>query len=272
MANRAARALMEGLDGLDGYFSKYLPQLLLAVTVPLIIGVAILSSDLLSAVILAVGMVVDASVVVLENIVRLRDEGADPVDAARDGTDQVQLPVLAGAATTLVVLIPLLGLPGFVGKVFGPLASTLIIAFSASVLVALVLVPILSLQLEEGGRLELLAQRLAAPFQRMMDGLQGAYLALLELLERRLDNVVFRAGYAATIPAARQMVNHGHIEVNGQRVDVPSYQCRPGDVVALREKSKHRERVAAEIARAALQRCGALGDRPVRARLEALDA
>src|SRR5690606_15522363 len=62
----------------------------------------------LSAVILAVGMVVDASVVVLENIVRLRDEGMDPESAAREGTDEVQLPVLAGVATTLIVLIPLL--------------------------------------------------------------------------------------------------------------------------------------------------------------------
>ncbi|MCA9492064.1 MAG: efflux RND transporter permease subunit [Alphaproteobacteria bacterium] len=139
----------------------------------------------LSAVILAVGMVVDASVVVLENIMRLREAGADPDDAARDGADQVQLPVLAGAATTLVVLIPLLGLPGFVGKVFGPLASTLIIAFTSSVVVALVLVPILSLQVREGGRLEALAQGLARPFQRVMERLRSVYLALLDLGLRR---------------------------------------------------------------------------------------
>lgn len=139
----------------------------------------------LSAVILAVGMVVDASVVVLENIFRLREEGASPTDAARDGADQVQLPVLAGAATTLVVLVPLLGLPGFVGKTFGPLASTLVIAFSSSVLVALVLVPILSLQVRDGGRVEALAHRVAAPFQGLMARLQAAYLALLELGLRR---------------------------------------------------------------------------------------
>ncbi len=63
-------------------------------------------------------------------------------------------------------------------------------------------------------------------------------LRLLQLLEGRLDNVVFRAGFAATIPAARQVVNHGHILVNGRKVDIPSYQVKPNDVISLREKSK----------------------------------
>lgn len=63
-------------------------------------------------------------------------------------------------------------------------------------------------------------------------------LKLLQLLESRLDNVVFRAGYAATIPAARQLVNHGHITVNGRKVDIPSFQVSADDVVGLREKSK----------------------------------
>lgn len=61
---------------------------------------------------------------------------------------------------------------------------------------------------------------------------------LIELLERRLDNTVFRAGFAATIPAARQLVNHSHIRVNGRRVDIASYRVRPGDVITLRERSK----------------------------------
>ena len=59
---------------------------------------------------------------------------------------------------------------------------------------------------------------------------------LMVLLERRLDNIIFRAGFAATIWAARQMVGHGHINVNGQRVDLPSYQVRAGDVISLRPK------------------------------------
>ena len=62
---------------------------------------------------------------------------------------------------------------------------------------------------------------------------------LLELLERRLDNFVFRAGFAPTIPAARQLVCHGHFLVNGKRLDIPSYRVREGDVVSLRERSQN---------------------------------
>lgn len=71
---------------------------------------------------------------------------------------------------------------------------------------------------------------------------------LLVTLESRLDNVIFRLGFTRTIRAARQLVNHGHIEVNGQRVDIPSFNCSPGDVVQVRDSSKMRERVAAEVA------------------------
>lgn len=63
-------------------------------------------------------------------------------------------------------------------------------------------------------------------------------LRLCQLLESRLDNVVFRAGYAPTIPAARQIVNHGHVLVNGRKVDIASFQVRQGDVISLRERSK----------------------------------
>lgn len=61
---------------------------------------------------------------------------------------------------------------------------------------------------------------------------------LLQILESRLDNVVFRLGLANTRREARQIVNHGHILVNGSKVDIPSYLVKPGDVVAVREKSK----------------------------------
>jgi small subunit ribosomal protein S4 len=62
--------------------------------------------------------------------------------------------------------------------------------------------------------------------------------ALLQILETRLDNVVYRAGFARTRPQARQLVNHGHFQVNGKKVDIPSYQVRQGDVVAIKERSK----------------------------------
>ena len=61
---------------------------------------------------------------------------------------------------------------------------------------------------------------------------------LLQELERRLDNVAFRMGFANTRREARQLVSHGHFMVNGQRVDIPSYQVKPGDVVSVREKSR----------------------------------
>ncbi len=66
---------------------------------------------------------------------------------------------------------------------------------------------------------------------------------LLQLLESRLDNVVYRLGIAPTRAAARQLVSHGHITVNGQVVNVPSYQLKPGDIVGVREKSKSLETI-----------------------------
>src|SRR4030042_2681448 len=61
---------------------------------------------------------------------------------------------------------------------------------------------------------------------------------LLSLLEPRLDNVVYRLGFTPTLLAARQLVVHGHVLINGRKVDRPSYALRPGEMVSLREKSK----------------------------------
>ncbi|MGB9859980.1 MAG: 30S ribosomal protein S4 [Moorellaceae bacterium] len=61
---------------------------------------------------------------------------------------------------------------------------------------------------------------------------------LLRLLERRLDNVVYRLGFASSRAEARQLVRHGHFTVNGRKVDIPSYLVEPGDEIAVREKSK----------------------------------
>jgi len=61
---------------------------------------------------------------------------------------------------------------------------------------------------------------------------------MLRFLELRLDNVVYRAGWAATRPQARQFVNHGHVNVNGRRVDIPSYRLRKGDLVELRTSAR----------------------------------
>ena len=61
---------------------------------------------------------------------------------------------------------------------------------------------------------------------------------LLQLLERRLDNAVYRLGFATSRPQARQLVRHGHVLVNGKKVDIPSYSVKVGDVVAVRESSR----------------------------------
>jgi small subunit ribosomal protein S4 len=70
---------------------------------------------------------------------------------------------------------------------------------------------------------------------------------LLQLLEMRLDNTVFRLGMAPTIPAARQLVNHGHITVNGGVVDIASYACRPGELVSVRDREASRKLVNANL-------------------------
>lgn len=67
--------------------------------------------------------------------------------------------------------------------------------------------------------------------------------SLLQLLEMRLDNTIFRLGMAGTIPGARQLVNHGHILVNDRIVDIASYQCRPGDVIKVRNNERSRRLV-----------------------------
>ena len=69
-----------------------------------------------------------------------------------------------------------------------------------------------------------------------MKGVHGENL--LFLLESRLDNIVYRIGFATTRRAARQLVNHGHITVNGKKVDIPSYRCKPGDVIAIKENDR----------------------------------
>nr|ATL62612.1 ribosomal protein S4 [Mostuea sp. Bremer et al. 5077] len=61
---------------------------------------------------------------------------------------------------------------------------------------------------------------------------------LLQLLEMRLDNILFRLGMASTIPAARQLVNHRHILVNGRIVDIPSYRCKPRDIITAKDEQK----------------------------------
>ena len=72
---------------------------------------------------------------------------------------------------------------------------------------------------------------------RRMNGSTG--VLLLQMLEMRLDSIVFRLGLASTIPESRQLINHGHIRVNGQAVSIPSFQCKKGDSIEVEAKSKN---------------------------------
>jgi small subunit ribosomal protein S4 len=84
--------------------------------------------------------------------------------------------------------------------------------------------------------------------ERASKGARNTGEQIIELLEGRLDNVVFRAGFARTIPAARQLVRHGHLTINGRRSDIPSARVRRGDVVALRPRSRELDVVATALA------------------------
>lgn len=81
-------------------------------------------------------------------------------------------------------------------------------------------------------------KQLKKTFERAskLQGIHGENI--LKLLESRLDNIVYRMGIASTRRAARQFVNHGHVNVNGKKVDIPSYTVKPGDVISVRENSK----------------------------------
>ncbi len=167
------------------FLARVRASIVAIVSMPMSYGITFALMDLakvelnmvtLSAIILSVGMVVDASVVILENIVRFRDElHYSPIEAAIQGTNQISLAVIAGAATTIVVLIPLIFLPGFIGKTFGPLALTLLFAFSSSLVVALVLVPILSLFLRDNDPIDRVASLIAKPFGLLMDAIRTTY-------------------------------------------------------------------------------------------------
>lgn len=98
------------------------------------------------------------------------------------------------------------------------------------------------LRLEEKQKLRhnygLSERQLRKYFRRAASSKGDTGQRLLQLLESRLDNVVFRAGFAPTIPAARQLVTHGHMRINGKKCDIPSYIVRAGDLISIKEKSQ----------------------------------
>ncbi len=105
-----------------------------------------------------------------------------------------------------------------------------------------------SVQLTEKQKVRFMYQISEKQFSKLvkesgkMKGVHGENL--LFLLESRLDNIVYRAGFATTRRGARQLVNHGHIVVNGKKVDIPSYRVKIGDVISLKEDDKNLKVVA----------------------------
>lgn len=100
-----------------------------------------------------------------------------------------------------------------------------------------------SIQLTEKQKVRFMYQISEKQFKKLVDesgkmkGVHGENL--LFLLESRLDNIVYRTGFATTRRGARQLVNHGHVVVNGKKVDIPSYRVKIGDVVSLKEDDKN---------------------------------
>nr|YP_009138395.1 ribosomal protein S4 [Lathyrus davidii]AIK20613.1 ribosomal protein S4 [Lathyrus davidii] len=100
------------------------------------------------------------------------------------------------------------------------------------------------IRLEEKQKLRFhygLTERQLLKYVRIAGKVQGSTgQVLLQLLEMRLDNILFRLGMAATIPQARQLVNHRHVLVNGRIVDIPSYRCKPEDIITAKDEQKSR--------------------------------
>jgi small subunit ribosomal protein S4 len=113
-------------------------------------------------------------------------------------------------------------------------------------------------QLKEKQKLRLNYGLGEVQFRRLVTASRASKMAagdkLLELLERRLDNAVFRGGFAPTIPAARQLVTHGHFTVNGRCVDRASFSVNPGDVIRPRERSLQLETLHTSLGNMSLSR------------------
>lgn len=138
----------------------------------------------LSALILSIGFVVDTSIVIVENInSHHKENGGDWIKSTIDGTNEMALPSIAGAVTTLVVLIPLVYIKGFVGEMFRPLSLTLIYAISASIIIALVIIPLFTVISSKFrfNKIEKVLKFFSVPFNNMMNKLLEFYIKVLNI-------------------------------------------------------------------------------------------
>ena len=136
----------------------------------------------LSALILSIGFVVDGAIVVVENIMTHYNKSKNIIQAAIDGTNEIAMPSIAGATTTLIVLIPLLFIKGFVGEMFRPLAMTVIFAITSSIVIALIVIPLFTVMFHKFSfkKIEKAIGYISDPFNKMMDKILEIYIILLK--------------------------------------------------------------------------------------------
>ena len=162
----------------------------------------------LSGLTLAVGMVVDDAVVVLENIFRFREDGADRKTASIMGAREVAVPVVVSTLTTLVVFLPILFVPGIAGFLFRDLALTISFSLTVSSLVALTLIPMMTSRFfrEEKTNFEA-TNKLAVILSNLLEKLEDQYRFLLNRLIQRSGLVIFAALllFGATLPIFYQL-------------------------------------------------------------------
>nr|BDS91643.1 ribosomal protein S4 [Calypogeia arguta]BDS91645.1 ribosomal protein S4 [Calypogeia arguta] len=136
-------------------------------------------------------------------------------------------------------------LPGLTSKILKPKSSSMDRSASNKK------VSQYRIRLEEKQKLRFhygLTERQLLKYVRIARRVKGSTgQVLLQLLEMRLDNTIFRLGMSSTIPGARQLVNHRHISINNDIVDIPSYNCEPGDIITVRKKQKSQSMITKNI-------------------------
>lgn len=164
----------------------------------------------LSALILSIGFVVDASIVIVENIVTHRNQNKDIITATIDGTNEIAMANIAGATTTLVVLIPLLFIEGFVGEMFRPLSLTVLFAIGSSILIALLIIPLFTVMLSKFkfAKAEKLIDKISSPWNKMMAKLSEFYIMVLKIaLKNKLKTILI--ALVLLVLSGRFLINNG---------------------------------------------------------------
>ena len=202
------------------FLSKVNQSLVVAFSMPLtylttlgLMKLANMKLDLvtLSALILSIGFVIDNSIVIVENIMKHKENDKDGaiVNAAINGTNEIAGSVISGTVTTVVVLIPLVFMQGFVGEMFKPVALTLIFALISSLTVAFIVIPIVTIFMDKFSfkRTESIFNLVTKPFNKMMDWILDKYLLILKKSIK--SNLIFIVVIVLLISSGIALKNKG---------------------------------------------------------------